>query len=172
MVGVIGEPPVRLLGRHTGALPVARHVERIHGPHIQPRHVDAGHAGGAGGGLAQLDRPLPVHRRLGVAEHPLGSPGRGHPGPQFLGGAARGRPVTGHLRGQRLARRRGKQRSLVAVGNSILVITWHLLSDPEARFTDLGPGWHDRLTPLRRRRQLIAELERLSGQKVILQEAA
>ena len=40
----------------------------------------------------------------------------------------------------RLARRRGKQRALVAVGNSILVIVWHLPSDPNARFTDLGPG--------------------------------
>ena len=73
---------------------------------------------------------------------------------------------------RRLARRRGKQRALVAVGNSILTICWHLLSDPDARFTDLGPDWHDRLAPQRRKRQLIAELERLSGRKVILQEAA
>jgi transposase len=73
---------------------------------------------------------------------------------------------------RRLARRRGKQRALVAVGNSILVITWHLLSDPDAHFTDLGPDWHDRLAPLRRKRQLIAELERLSGKKVLLQEEA
>ena len=48
----------------------------------------------------------------------------------------------------------------------------HLLSDPAARFTDLGPDWHDRLAPLRRKRQLIAELERLSRKKVLLQEAA
>jgi transposase len=72
----------------------------------------------------------------------------------------------------RLARRRGKQRAIVAVGNSILVITWHLLSDPDARFSDLGPDWHDRIAPIRRKRQLIAELERLSGKKVTLQEAA
>ncbi len=52
------------------------------------------------------------------------------------------------------------------------MIAWHLLSDPEARFTDLGPHWHDRLAPLRRKRQLIAELERLCGHKVILQESA
>jgi transposase len=73
---------------------------------------------------------------------------------------------------RRLARRRGKQRALVAVGNSILVITWHLLSNPDAHFTDLGPDWHDRIAPLRRKRQLIAELERLSGKKVLLQEEA
>ena len=62
---------------------------------------------------------------------------------------------------KRIARRRGKQRALVAVGNSILVIAWHLLSDPAAHFTDLGPDWHDRLAPLRRKHQLITELERL-----------
>jgi hypothetical protein len=73
---------------------------------------------------------------------------------------------------KRIARRRGKQRALVAVGNSILTITWHLLSDPAAHFTDLGPDWHDRLAPLRRKRQLITELERLSGKKVTLHDTA
>ena len=73
---------------------------------------------------------------------------------------------------RRVARRRGKKRALVAVGNSILVIIWHLLSDPAARFTDLGPDWHDRLAPVRRKRQLIAELERISGKKVTLNDAA
>ena len=29
---------------------------------------------------------------------------------------------------------------------SILVIIWHLLADPEARFADLGPDWHQRKT--------------------------
>ncbi|HXQ54238.1 MAG TPA: IS110 family transposase [Actinomycetes bacterium] len=103
-----------------------------------------------------------------------GSTGKGNPWiAGALGEAAMGAARTKTFLGSRyhrLARRRGKQRSLVAVGNSILVITWHLLSEPGARFTDLGPGWHDRLTPLRRKRQLIAELERLSGKKVLLQE--
>jgi transposase len=31
-----------------------------------------------------------------------------------------------------------------AVGRSILVIVWHLLTSPEARFRDLGPEWHAR----------------------------
>ena len=73
---------------------------------------------------------------------------------------------------RRIVKRRGKKRALVAVGNSILTIAWHLLSDPSARFTDLGPYWHDHLAPLRRKRQLIAELERLSGMKVTLQQSA
>ena len=58
------------------------------------------------------------------------------------------------------------------IGYGAYTITWHLLSDPAARFTDLGPDWHDRLAPLRRKRQLIAELERLSGKKVTLHDAA
>jgi hypothetical protein len=85
--------------------------------------------------------------------------------------AARTKTFLGS-RYHRLARRRGKQRALVAVGNSILTIAWHLLSDPDAHFTDLGPDWHDRLASIRRKRQLIAELERLSGKKVPLQQTA
>jgi transposase len=105
-----------------------------------------------------------------------GTTGKGNP---WIGGtlgeaamgAARTRTFPGS-RYHRLARRRGKQRALVAVANSILVITWHLLSDPDAQFTDLGPDWHDRLAPIRRKRQLIAELERMTGKTVTLQEAA
>jgi hypothetical protein len=36
---------------------------------------------------------------------------------------------------RRLVRRRGKQRALVAVARSILVIVWHLLNDPDATST-------------------------------------
>jgi len=35
---------------------------------------------------------------------------------------------------RRIARRRGKKRAIVAVGRSILTITWHLLNDETARF--------------------------------------
>jgi len=114
--------------------------------------------------------------RQSAGKNKPGSTGKGSPwiagtlGEAVIG-AARTKTFLGS-RYHRLARRRGKQRALVAVGNSILVIAWHLLSDPDARFADLGPGWHDRLAPLRRKRQLIAELERLSGKKVMLQEAA
>ena len=37
---------------------------------------------------------------------------------------------------RRIARRRGKKKAIVAVGRSILVIVWHLLSDSQARFHD------------------------------------
>jgi len=114
--------------------------------------------------------------RQSAGKNKPGTTGKGNPWlASALGeagiGAARTKTFLG-ARYHRLARRRGKRRALVAAGNSILVIAWHLLSDPQAHFTDLGPGWHDRLAPARRKRQLITELERLSGKKVLLQEAA
>jgi hypothetical protein len=33
---------------------------------------------------------------------------------------------------------RGKNKAIVAVGRSLLVIIWHLLADPNTRFHDLG----------------------------------
>ena len=44
---------------------------------------------------------------------------------------------------QRIARRRGKRRAIVAVGNSVLTIIWPLLSDPAASYHDLGPGYYE-----------------------------
>jgi Transposase IS116/IS110/IS902 family len=43
---------------------------------------------------------------------------------------------------RRLVRRRGKLKALVAIARSILVIVWHLLADPTARFRDLGADYH------------------------------
>jgi transposase len=73
---------------------------------------------------------------------------------------------------RRIARRRGKKRAIVALGRSILVIVWHLLSDPEARFHDLGPDFYDtRIGPERKKRNHIRQLEAL-GYKVTLEPAA
>jgi transposase len=69
----------------------------------------------------------------------------------------------------RLARRRGKKRAIVAVGNSVLTIIWHLLSNPDTRYHDLGPGYHQsRINQQRRQRDLTRQLEHLTGQKVTL----
>ncbi len=92
-----------------------------------------------------------------------------------LGNAAAGAAKTDTFLGERyrrIARRRGSKRAIVAVGRSILVIAWHLLSDPDARFTDLGPGFYaTRIDPERRKRGHIRQLEAL-GYKVTLQPAA
>ena len=55
----------------------------------------------------------------------------------------------------------GRKKAGCAVGRSILIIVWHLLNDPAARYRDLGPDWHARHTDRSRkarnaRRQLEA----------------
>ena len=73
---------------------------------------------------------------------------------------------------RRIARRRGKKKAIVAVGRSILVIVWHLLSDPEAHFNDLGSSFYDtHLNASAKRRNHIRQLEAL-GYKVTLEPAA
>ena len=73
---------------------------------------------------------------------------------------------------RRIARRRGSKRAIVALGRSILVIAWHLLSDPAARFRDLGPGYYaSRIDSERRKRNHVRQLEAL-GYTVTLQPAA
>jgi hypothetical protein len=44
---------------------------------------------------------------------------------------------------RRLSRRPGGNKARCAADKSVLVVAWHLLAGPSARFTDLGPGWHD-----------------------------
>ncbi len=94
---------------------------------------------------------------------------------RVLGEAAVAASKTNTFLGERyrrIARRRGKKKAIVAVGRSILVIVWHLLSDDQARFHDLGPDFHDnRLGPERTRRNHVRQLEAL-GYKVTLQPVA
>jgi transposase len=52
-------------------------------------------------------------------------------------GASRTATFCGE-RYRRIARRRGKAIAQVAVGRSIMIIIWHLLADPAARYRDLG----------------------------------
>jgi hypothetical protein len=49
---------------------------------------------------------------------------------------------------RRLAKCRGTKKAIGAVGRSILAIIWDLLSDPDARFHDLGPGFHEPMSTL------------------------
>jgi transposase len=105
-----------------------------------------------------------------------GSTGHGNPYlARVLGEAAVAASKTDTFLGERyrrIARRRGKQRAIVAVGRSILVIVWHLLSDPTLRFHDLGAGFYDtRIGSERAKRNHIRQLEAL-GYKVTLEPAA
>jgi transposase len=63
---------------------------------------------------------------------------------------------------RRIARRRGAKRAIVAVGRSVLVVIWHLLSNPDTAFHDLGPDFYDtRINPERRARGHVRQLEAL-----------
>jgi transposase len=73
---------------------------------------------------------------------------------------------------RRIAHRRGKKKALVAVGRSLLVIIWHLLSDPQARYADLGSDFYARrIHPERKKLNHIRQLEAL-GYKVTVEPAA
>jgi transposase len=94
-----------------------------------------------------------------------GKAGKGNP---YLNGvlgeiaASAGR--TGTFPGERyrrLARRRGKRKAVTAVARSVLVIIFHLLADPEARFRDLGPGYYD--THIDRQRKIRNHIRQLEA---------
>ena len=62
---------------------------------------------------------------------------------------------------RRLVRRMPKKKALVATGNTMLTIIWHLLADPHATYHDLGSDYYDRRDPARQARNHIRHLERL-----------
>jgi transposase len=65
-----------------------------------------------------------------------------------------------------------KKKTIIAIGRSILVTVWHLLSNPEARYIDLGPDYHDcRIARERKKRAHIHQLEAL-GYTVTLAPAS
>jgi transposase len=110
------------------------------------------------------------------ARHRGGKTGKGNPYLKgILGEAAAAAAKTNTFLGERyrrLVKRRGKLKALVAVARSILVIVWHLLSDPTARFHDLGPDYHTtRVNTGRKIRNLVRQLEAL-GHTVTLTPAA
>jgi transposase len=110
------------------------------------------------------------------ARHRAGATGKGNPYLKAaLGEAATAAAKTDTFLGERyrrLVRRIGKLKALVAIARSILVIVWHLLADPTARFHDLGADYYtSRIDKARKTRSLVHQLEAL-GHKVILEPAA
>jgi transposase len=138
-------------------------------------------------GLDMSRFPTPAHLASwarfapGVSEsagRPKGNAGTGHGNrylARVLGEAAVGASRTDTFLGERyrrISRRRGKKRAIVAVGRSILIIVWALLSDDDAHFIDLGPGYYDsRTNPQRKVRNHVRELQAL-GYAVTLNPAA
>jgi transposase len=84
--------------------------------------------------------------------------------------AARGRDTYLAAQFWRLARRIGKKKAAVAVGHSILVICWYLLSE-DCDYRDLGGDFFIRRDSDRARQRAVAQLQAL-GYQVTLQPAA
>jgi transposase len=105
-----------------------------------------------------------------------GATGKGNPYLRgVLGEAAAAAAKTDTFLGERyrrLVKRRGKLKALVAVARSILVIVWHLLADPTARYHDLGADYYSsRIDKGKKARNHIRQLEAL-GFTVTLTSAA
>jgi transposase len=105
-----------------------------------------------------------------------GKTGKGNPYLKgVLGEAAAAAARTDTFLGERyrrIVKRRGKLKALVAVARSILVIIWNLLTNPAARYKDLGAGYHaSRINKEKKVRNHIRQLEAL-GYTVALTQAA
>jgi transposase len=115
-----------------------------------------------------------VHESAGTKKQkkrPKGNPWLAATLGNAAGTQTRSRTFLG-ARYRRIARRRGKGKAIVAVGNTTLTITWHLLSDPGARFHDLGADYYDtRINTERRACTLAAALQAATGQTIIIRNA-
>ncbi|MDF9814157.1 IS110 family transposase [Streptomyces sp. SPB162] len=103
------------------------------------------------------------------AKNTAGPAGKGNPWLKgALGEAANAAARTNTFLGaryRRIVKRRGHAKALVAVARSILVIAWHLINDPDARYQELGTDWHQRhLNPARKTRDLVRQLQALGHQ--------
>ncbi|MDP1805083.1 MAG: IS110 family transposase, partial [Acidimicrobiales bacterium] len=128
------------------------------------------------GHLASWARFAPGVKESAGKKKGRGSTGHGNKYlARLLGEAAAGAGRTDTFLGERyrrIARRRGNKRAVVAVGRSMLVIIWHVLSDPETRYTDLGSDFYDtRINLERRKRNHVHQLEAM-GYTVTVEPAA
>ena len=120
---------------------------------------------GTPGRLVSWAKRCPQTRQSGK-KTTSGKAGKGNPYLNgILGEVAASASRTDTFLGERyrrLARRRGKRKALAAIARSILVIIFHLLADPEARFHDLGPDFYDnRISRERKIRNHVRQLEAL-----------
>ena len=84
--------------------------------------------------------------------------------------AIRTRGTSFGARFRRLARRRGKQKALVAVMHHMLTVVYHVLRD-RVPYAELGPDYVARQDPQRAAHRHVAQLERL-GYRVTLSPVA
>jgi transposase len=168
-------------GPDAAVLPVVARLDEITGCGITAAQVIIAEIGldmtvfGTPGRLVSWAKRCPQTRQSGK-KTAAASPGKGNPWlngvlGEIAAAAARTDTFLGE-RYRRLARRRGKRKALAAIARSILVIVFHLLADPAARFNDLGPGYYDdRISRDRKITSHVRQLEAL-GLTVTIAEAA
>jgi transposase len=129
----------------------------------------AGHLAGVGGPLPWQQRPPAAS--AAPAGPPRATVGLARCSPGCAWAAAHTRETYLAAQFWRLARRIGRKKAAGAVGHSILVIAWHLLSD-DCDYHDLGGDWFVRRSDHdHRRTHLVKQLQAL-GYSVTLQPAA
>jgi transposase len=165
----------------TGGLSVVARLDEIAGVGVVTAQVIVAEIG-----LDMAQFPTPAHLvswakvsprtvQSGPTSHGAKT-GKGNPYLKaVLGEAATAAAKTDTFLGaryRRLIKRTGKMKALVAIERSILVIVWHLLNDPNARFVDLGADFYERRTDKdRKTRDLVRQLMAL-GHQVTLAPAA
>jgi len=127
------------------------------------------------GHLVSWAKLSPRAIQSGATSRP-GRTGKGNPYLKgILGEAAATAARTDTFLGERyrrIVKRRGKLKALVAVARTILVIAWHLLTHPAARYHDLGSAYYSsRINTAKKVRNHIRQLEAL-GYTVTLTQAA
>ena len=116
-------------------------------------------------------RTVQSGRKTGRARTGKGNPYLKSALAQIATGAAKTDTFLGE-RYRRLIKRMPKAKALVALQRSILVVFFHLLNDPAAEFTDLGPDFYTRrIDRARRTTHLLRQLHAL-GYEVQLTEPA
>jgi transposase len=167
-------------GPAAAALPAAERLAEVEGI---SRHLACALIAEVGTDMNRFQTPghlvswgglCPVARQSGAGNRK--QKGQGDPYLKNLcTAAALAAAKTGTFLGERyrrLARRIGPAKAQVAVARSILVIVWHLLADPAARYRDLGADWHARKTNRERAaRSHVQQLQAL-GYDVALTPAA
>ena len=73
---------------------------------------------------------------------------------------------------RRLAGRRGKQRALLAVAHSLIVVVYHLTRDPKLQFRDLGEDFFDRRDAEQTKTQLVKRLAHLGWEVTLTPRTA
>jgi len=173
--------PAAGYGPDAPVLPAVARLDEITGCGIIAAQAIIGEIGagmtvfGTPGRLVSWAKRCPQTRQSGK-KSTAGSPGKGNPWLNgILGEIAASASRTDTFLGERyrrLARRRGKRKALAAIARSILVIIFHLLADPQARFRDLGPDYYDNhISRDRKIQNHVRQLQAL-GLNVTIEEAA